>query len=74
MAQWCSEPSKPFCLGFGPPDDMCRFSVEQYVRQERDFRQCVVDEANMRVEESRTRSNKIIELWNCYAKGSTYCF
>ncbi|MEK7994371.1 MAG: hypothetical protein AAB403_11260 [Planctomycetota bacterium] len=72
-AQWCSEPSKPFCLGFGTPDDMCRISVEQYLRQEKDFRQCVVDEANAKVEESRNRANRIVEQWNCYARGSSFC-
>ncbi len=73
LAQWCFEPTKPYCLGFGTPDEMCRFSVDQYVQQERAFRQCVVDEANAKVEESRTRVNRVIEQWNCYARGGTFC-
>src|SRR6266404_6350217 len=72
LAQWCSEPSQPFCLGIGQPDDVCRLTVEQYLRQERDFRQCVADEANAKVEESRTRANKVVERWNCYAAGSSF--
>ena len=73
-AQWrCFEPSKPFCLGFGDPDDICRRSVEQYLEAERAFRQCVIDEGQTKVDQSRERSKKIVEQWNCYADGQKFC-
>lgn len=73
VAQWCSEPSKPFCLDLGQPDDWCRSEVEQYLVREREFRECLVDDANRRMEESKRRARQTIEKWNCYAKGNSFC-
>jgi hypothetical protein len=73
-AQWCSEPSKPFCLDMGQTDDWCRSEVEQFLAREKEFRDCLVDEANQRIEESKRRSKLVVEKWNCYAKGNSFCF
>lgn len=73
-AQWCTEPSKPSCLGLGSPDDLCRIEVEKYLSREREFRDCLVDETNQRIEESKQRSRRVVEQWNCYAKGKAFCF
>lgn len=79
-AQWCSEPSKPSCLLFGEPDSFCETSVRRYLDSERDFRQCVIDEANRKIdeakrqrEESIERANRVVRQWNCYASGEKYC-
>lgn len=73
-AQWCSEPSKPFCLDMGQTDDWCRSEVEQFLTREKEFRECLVDDANRRIEESKRRARQAVEKWNCYAKGSSFCF
>jgi hypothetical protein len=72
-ARWCIEPSKPFCLDIGQPDDWCRSEVEQFLAREKEFRDCLVDEANQRIEESKRRSKQVVEKWNCYAKGNSFC-
>jgi hypothetical protein len=74
FASWCTEPSKPWCLDVGQPDSYCRYEVEAYVTKERDFRSCIVDEANTKIEESKTRVNKVVDRWNCYARGEKFCF
>ncbi len=73
-AQWCSEPSKPFCLEMGQTDDWCRGEVEQFLTREKEFRDCLVDDANRRIEESKRRARQAVEKWNCYAKGNSFCF
>jgi hypothetical protein len=73
-AQWCSEPSKPSCLDIGQPDSWCRDEVEQYLAREKQFRDCLVDEANQRIEESKRRARQVVERWNCYAEGNSFCF
>lgn len=79
-AQWCSEPSAPSCLIFGDPDEWCRLSVERYIRDEREFRQCIIDETNRKIDEakaktaeSEVRVQRVVSRWNCYASGSTFC-
>lgn len=72
-AQWCSEPSKPFCLDIGQPDDWCRSEVEQFLAREKERRDCLVDEAYQRIDESKRRSKLIVEKWNCYSKGNFFC-
>ena len=48
--------------------------MRRYIQQERDYRQCVRDEATQKMEESVTRANRMVEQWNCYASGSKICF
>jgi hypothetical protein len=73
-AQWCNEPSKPFCMDIGQPDSFCRIEVEEYLEREKRFRTCVVDEANTAIDESKRRAKQIVDKWNCYANGSSVCF
>ena len=73
-AYWCSEPSEPSCMMYGKPDSYCEHEVRRYVNEERDYRQCVKDDANQKIDESVERANRIVQRWNCHASGSSYCF
>jgi hypothetical protein len=69
----CFEPSDPTCLMFGDTmkNDqsafaLCRIEVQGFVKQVRDYQSCVNDAAN-------TKVKKIIERFNCYARGESLC-
>jgi hypothetical protein len=57
-AQWCPEPSKPFCLSFGRFDESCRWSVDDYARQLAQYKVCLDNEARMKVLEARRRAEQ----------------
>lgn len=61
-------------MDFGTPDSWCEMEVRTYLDRERDFRQCVKDEASQKINDSVERANRVVERWNCYASGSKYCF
>jgi hypothetical protein len=70
---YCFEPSEPGCISFKVGDwsegdfRLCKMEVEHYLSQLSNWQDCVVREAN-------DRADKVVDKFNCYAKGQSVCF
>lgn len=71
----CNEPREPYWVdGNGYFDDegqfnSCKSEVEDYLRDVKDYTQCLADEQTKTVQQS----NQIVEKFNCRAAGKSYC-
>ena len=76
FAYYCSEPSEPSCLRYGSgfssrsEFDSCKWEVERYLREVSDYQQCLQNE----IEEASTEARKVVEKFNCYAEGQSFCY
>lgn len=73
LAYYCSEPSEPYCLN-GLTDfrdewsfRRCKDEVEQYAKDMANWVECQQKEA---IE----KTNKVLEKFNCRARGDNFCY
>lgn len=74
QALWCSEPSQPYCIddydGFTRTEfDSCRYDVEAYLRDVRQYVECLQEEQ----QKVSGEADEVIENFNCLASGESYC-
>lgn len=73
---YCSEPSEPSCLRYGSgfssqsEFDSCKWEVERYLRNARDYQQCLQNE----IDEAARAAKRAVEKFNCYAEDRTVCY
>jgi hypothetical protein len=65
---YCSEPQEPTCVQIWSDSgfDLCKSQVQQYLGELDDWVQCISHEAD-------DRAKKIVDRFNCHAKGSSFC-
>jgi hypothetical protein len=79
-AYYCSEPSEPSCidmLGISRDQfsfDMCKSEVESYLADVDAYKNCLISEANSKIEETSSEASSVIDKFNCYARGESICF
>lgn len=72
---FCSEPRKPFCVDYGnsfKDEDSfrsCRNDVESYTRAVDHYVDCLNDARSAAIKES----NRVVDRFNCKARGGTIC-
>lgn len=71
----CSEPTTPFCIdSYGTFDDewsfrRCRSEVEAFVSVVQEFISCT----RRNQQEAAEEADRIVERFNCKARGETFC-
>jgi hypothetical protein len=75
-AYFCTEPRKPSCLdltfgGFKSEweFDNCRMEVEAYVDHVKEYADCL----DMAKQDKVREAKKVIDRFNCIAKGGNFC-
>jgi hypothetical protein len=72
---YCSEPTPPWCHSVASTFDdkssfnLCRSQMTDYVGDVDDYVDCLRDEQKDAIAES----NKVVDKFNCYAKGNRFC-
>ncbi|MCW5745830.1 MAG: hypothetical protein KIT36_06490 [Alphaproteobacteria bacterium] len=72
-AHACIAPREPFCLQIGQPDQWCAAEVRRYLKDERDYQECVARQAEHDMADSVARARKVVEKWNCRVAGQSLC-
>lgn len=74
----CTKPSEPYCVSsYGDFDEwsfrQCRMEVEHYMRELKDFRECITREVQRLDMEAVQEANETIDRFNCKARGESFC-
>lgn len=72
---FCSEPTEPYCIGPSMDDSdwsfsSCRSQVQNYLADVDRYRQCLIRRANDAIDEA----NRVVDRFNCYADGRSFCY
>ena len=73
---FCMEPHKPYCVNSQSTYDndysfsSCRSQVQTYIRSVNSYVDCLRDEQRSAIAES----NKVVDYFNCKAKGGNFCY
>ena len=60
----CYSPSRPYCLESTDITDSCKYEVDGYLKELNDYLNCVTDPV-------LSEKKKVIEEWNCRARGGS---
>lgn len=75
----CFQPQRPICVNFPLTFERelsfksCRQDVERFVKLTEDYNDCLRDEAEERMAEAAKIAKKVIDQFNCRAKGESFC-